>query len=85
MHRWGLNEGIDNHLTNMIKAGSEDRFLVIPYGTMWNEVKASTLLLLDADGLICEGEGEPDITAFFIHSCIHKARGDSAKAVFHTH
>lgn len=85
MHRWGLNEGIENHLTVAIKVGSDDRYLVIPYGIMWNEVRASTLLLLDDQGRVCEGEGSPDPTAFFIHACIHKARGDSAKAIMHTH
>ena len=90
MHRWGLNEGIENHLTSRIKVSSsegeeEDRYLIIPFGLQWNEVRASTLLLLDEEGRICEGEGQPDPTGFHIHACIHKARGESANAIFHTH
>ena len=62
--------------------GTSDRFLVIPYGLLWSEVTASNLLLIDEEGNVLEGEGEPDATAFFIHKALHKA---GHVAVLHTH
>jgi len=100
LDKYGLNEGIDNHLTMRISvprpAGSSEelnengevyRYLVNAYGMKWSQVSATNLLLLDEGGLICEGnEGlEPDPTAFCIHSAIHKAKGEEGKVVFHTH
>ena len=37
--RFGLNEGIDNHMT-MLVPGCSDRFLLAPFGMHWSEVKA---------------------------------------------
>ncbi|MGH8336235.1 MAG: class II aldolase/adducin family protein, partial [Gammaproteobacteria bacterium] len=41
--RFGLNEGIDNHLTLMVP-GYSDRFLLVPFGMHWSEVRASDFL-----------------------------------------
>jgi|TARA_B110000259_G_scaffold8342_2_gene9140 ribulose-5-phosphate 4-epimerase/fuculose-1-phosphate aldolase len=76
-----FNEGICNHLTVLVP-GTNDRFLCIPYGLMWDEVTASNLLLLDGSGQVLEGEGAIDATAFFIHKHIHDA---GAVCVLHTH
>jgi ribulose-5-phosphate 4-epimerase/fuculose-1-phosphate aldolase len=86
-HLYGLNEGIDNHLTVAIPddAGVFNRFLVIPYGLMWNEVTASKLCLVDATGKVLEGEGQPDITAFMIHSRMHLKLGAEGACIMHTH
>ena len=45
-HLHKLNEGIVNHLTVMVP-GQKNRFLVFPFGLMWNEVTASNLLVVD--------------------------------------
>lgn len=87
-HRLGLNEGIDNHLTCAVPSppGSKSSyFLVIPYGLMWSEVTASSLLLMDESGKVLRGEGEPDTTAFMIHSRMHMAMGEHGKCIMHTH
>ena len=34
---FGLNEGIDNHMT-MLLPGHDDRFLLAPFGLHWSEV-----------------------------------------------
>ena len=81
--RQGLNEGICNHFTMMVP-GSDDRFLLIPYGLHWSEVTASNLIEVDFDGNVIEGEGEAEATAFCIHAPIHKARPD-ARCLLHTH
>lgn len=81
--RQGLNEGICNHFTMMVP-GSDDRFLLIPYGLHWSEVTASSLLEVDFDRNVIAGEGEAEATAFCIHAPIHRARPD-ARCLLHTH
>ena len=79
----GLNEGVCNHFSLMLP-GSSDRFLLIAYGTHWSEVRASTLLVVDMDGRVIEGEGEVEETAICLHAPLHKARPD-LRCLMHTH
>ena len=79
----GLNEGICNHFSYMLP-GSSDRFLLIGYGSHWSEVCASTLLLVDMDGTVVEGEGVAEDTAVCLHAPLHKARPD-LRCLMHTH
>lgn len=79
----GLNEGVDNHLTLLVP-GTTDRFLLIPFGTHWSEVKASDLLIVDLAGKVLEGRGIAEDTAFFIHGRLHRAHPEWA-CVMHTH
>ena len=54
-----------------------------PWGMWWEEVRASDILRLDADGEIVEGEW--DVTpAVFLHTELHRARADAA-VVVHNH
>ncbi len=80
--RMDLHEGVCNHFSLMLPDGK--RFLLNRYGLHWSEVTASSLLELDADGNILEGEGEFEKTAFYIHSRIHLANPRAA-CVLHTH
>lgn len=80
--RLDLHEGVCNHFTLMLPDGK--RFLLNRYGLHWSEVTASSLLALDADGNVLEGEGEFEKTAFYIHSRIH-LRNPKAACVLHTH
>jgi ribulose-5-phosphate 4-epimerase/fuculose-1-phosphate aldolase len=79
----GLNEGICNHLSAMVP-GSQDLFLVNPYGWGFDEVTASRLLVCDFHGNVVQGTGEPEATAFFIHARVHK-QVPRARVAFHTH
>ena len=81
--RNGFHEGICNHFTLMVP-GTEDRFLLNPYGLHWSEVTASNLLVVDVDGKVIEGDGVAEDTAFYIHSRIHLQAPDAA-CVLHTH
>jgi ribulose-5-phosphate 4-epimerase/fuculose-1-phosphate aldolase len=81
--KYGLNEGIDNHFS-LLAGERRDRFLLNPYGPHWSELSASSLLVLDLDGNVIDGEGLPDRTAFVIHRAVHLARPD-ARCVLHTH
>jgi ribulose-5-phosphate 4-epimerase/fuculose-1-phosphate aldolase len=81
--RFGFNEGIDNHFS-LVVPGSTDRFLLNPWGMHWDEVRASDLLVVDAGGKLVSGVVEPEATAFFIHSRIHRGVPHAA-CVLHTH
>jgi ribulose-5-phosphate 4-epimerase/fuculose-1-phosphate aldolase len=80
---YGYNEGIDNHFSYAVP-GSDDLFLLNPYGPDWSELRASDLIAVDGEGTIVDGEGEWEITAFMIHRGVHRARA-TARCVFHTH
>lgn len=65
--------------------GPERRYLINPYGLMWDEITASNLVLLDHDGTPI-GANKPHINlaGFVIHGAIHESR-DDAQCVIHTH
>jgi hypothetical protein len=60
--RFGLNEGIDNHLTLLVP-GYSDRFLLAPFGMHWSEVKASDFMVVDFSGRVLSGQGSVEDTA----------------------
>ena len=80
---YGYNEGIDNHFSCAVP-GSDDLFLLNPYGPDWSELTASDLITVDGEGAVVDGDGEWEITAFMIHRGAHRAR-PSARCVLHTH
>jgi ribulose-5-phosphate 4-epimerase/fuculose-1-phosphate aldolase len=81
--RFGLNEGIDNHLT-MLVPGYSDRFYLAPFGLLWSEVKASDLSELDFSGRLVAGRGPVEDTALYIHLPVHRLVPE-ARCVLHTH
>ncbi len=81
--RFGLNEGIDNHLT-MLVPGHRDRFFLAPFGLHWSEVKASDLMEIDVEGQVLSGLGPIEHTALNIHLPVHRLAAH-AVCVFHTH
>ena len=63
----------------------EERFLINPYGVMFDEMTASCLVKIDLDGNICsETPYFINPAGFTIHSAIHAARHD-AGCVIHVH
>jgi len=81
--RLGMSEGICNHFS-LVVPGTTDQFLLNPQGLHWSEIRASDLLIVDADGNLIEGKYEAEPTAFFIHSRIHLAK-PAARCVMHVH
>jgi ribulose-5-phosphate 4-epimerase/fuculose-1-phosphate aldolase len=77
-----LDEGIDNHFT-MTVPGSDDRYLILPFGLHWSEARASDMIVFDESGATLEGEGVVELSAQCIHAPIHRVCG--AKVVLHTH
>jgi ribulose-5-phosphate 4-epimerase/fuculose-1-phosphate aldolase len=81
--RFGLNEGIDNHLTLLVP-GYSDRFLLPPFGMHWSEVKASDFLVVEFSGRVVSGQGSVEDTALYIHGPAHRL-SPQGRCVLHTH
>ena len=65
--------------------GSHDEFLINPYGLMFDEITASSLIKIDLHGnKIDASPYEVNPAGFTIHSAIHAARHD-AQCVLHVH
>jgi len=80
---FGLNEGIDNHLTLLVP-GYTDRFLLAPFGLYWSEVRASDFMVIDFNGRALSGRGPIEDTALYIHLPVHRL-SPQARCVLHTH
>ncbi len=65
--------------------GEGHRFLVNPYGLLFEEITASSLVEVDADGEAAQPTAWPvNPAGFVIHSAVHLSRPDAA-CVMHTH
>jgi len=65
--------------------GTEDQFLINPYGMMFDEICASSLVKIDAQGTVLDESPFPiNPAGFTIHSTVHAAR-DDVQCVLHTH
>jgi ribulose-5-phosphate 4-epimerase/fuculose-1-phosphate aldolase len=76
------NEGIGNHNSAMIP-GTE-LMLINPRGMLFNELKATDLIVCDLEGNVVSGKGELRKVAHFIHSRIHLMH-PQAMVVLHVH
>jgi ribulose-5-phosphate 4-epimerase/fuculose-1-phosphate aldolase len=65
--------------------GADNEFLINPYGFMFEEITASSLVKIDTAGNKLDDSPFPvNPAGFVIHSAIHAARHD-AQCVLHTH
>jgi len=65
--------------------GGKERFLLNPYGVMFEEMTASSLIVVDVDGnLVCDTPYLCNAAGFTIHSALHMARED-IHCVLHLH
>ncbi len=63
----------------------QDSYFIYPFGLLFEEVTASSLLKVSLDGEVLEGqECQYNQTGYVIHGNIYKARPD-VNAVFHVH
>jgi len=81
--RFGFHEGICNHFSAMVP-GFDGGFLINPQGFHWSEITASSLVLVDFQGEVLEGEHSVEATAFYIHGALHRHL-PRARVVLHTH
>ena len=65
--------------------GANDEFLINPYGLLFEEITASSLVKIDTEGnKLSESEYDVNRAGFVIHSAIHMASHD-AHCVMHCH
>ncbi len=81
----GWTEQIYGHLTARVP-GSDNHFLINPWGLNYDEVTASNLVRIDVDGNVIAGGGHPvNFAGFIIHSAVHMTRSAENHVVMHTH
>ncbi|MHA7683061.1 class II aldolase/adducin family protein [Cupriavidus sp. PET2-C1] len=82
---YGMDDSIYTHISARVP-GTEDRFLINPFGMLFRDITASSLVCIDLDGNIISGPPGQDVNpaGFTIHSAVHAARHD-AVCVLHTH
>jgi len=82
LHGW--SDLVFTHISARIP-GPEHHFLINPYGLMFEEITASSLVRVDqACNTISASRFPVNPAGFTIHSCIHAAREDVV-CVLHTH
>ncbi|TDF39840.1 class II aldolase/adducin family protein [Alteromonadaceae bacterium M269] len=82
MHGW--DDLVFTHISARIP-GPEHHFLINPYGMMFEEVTASSLVKIDLQGnKVMDSEYNINPAGFTIHSAVHEARED-AMCVLHLH
>ena len=62
----------------------QGRFLINPYGLLFDQITASNLVEVNDKGEAVAGTAPVNPAGFLIHSCIHRARPDIG-CVLHTH
>lgn len=81
--RYNWHEAIANHFSLAV-SDDGSKFLINPYGKHFSRIKASDLLLLDANNPP-EGVGDKvDATAWHIHSAMHRNL-PQARCIMHVH
>jgi len=83
---YGMTDLHLNHISARVP-GSEEHFLINPFGMMYEEITASSLIKVDLSGKIIANanpEYGVNLPGYVIHSAIHGARHDVA-CVLHTH
>ena len=81
---YGWDDLVFTHISARIP-GERDQFLINPYGFLFEEITASSLIKVDLDGNKIDDSPYPvNPAGFTIHSAIHDARHD-AGCVLHTH
>ena len=84
VHLAGWTDLVFTHISARVP-GSEEHFLLNPFGYAFDEVTASNLVRIDLDGNVVDGSNARVHKAgFVIHSAVHGARAD-AGCVIHTH
>ena len=78
--RLGMDEGVGNHFSYAV-SDDGSRFLVNPFGRHFSNIRASDLLLLDANA---EADERADPTAWAIHGAMHR-NAPQARCVLHVH
>src|SRR3984885_2587200 len=81
---FGWSDLINTRITARVPGG-HDHFLINPYGLLFEEVTASSLVKIDADGnQVEQSESMVNSGGFAIPSAVHRARPE-VNCVLHSH
>jgi ribulose-5-phosphate 4-epimerase/fuculose-1-phosphate aldolase len=81
---YGWDDLVFTHLSARVP-GPEHHFLINPYGMMFEEITASSLVKVDLNGeIVLDSDYYINPAGFTIHSAVHAARED-ALCVMHLH
>ena len=81
---YGWDDLVFTHISARVP-GPEHHFLINPYGWMFEEITASSLVKVNLEGRkVMPSEYDINPAGFTIHSAVHAARQD-ALCVMHTH
>ncbi len=81
---YGWSDLLGTHISARVP-GPEDHFLINPYGLLFEEITASSLVKIDLDGTVLSATEYPvNPAGFTIHSAVHMARPELT-CVMHTH
>ncbi len=82
--RNGWDDVVYTHISASVP-GEPGRFLINPFGLVFDEVTASKLVKIDIDGNVIGESAHPvNATGFALHAAVHAARPDAA-CVMHLH
>jgi ribulose-5-phosphate 4-epimerase/fuculose-1-phosphate aldolase len=81
---FGWDDLVFTHISARVP-GPDHHFLINPYGMLFEEITASSLVKIDLEGRkVMESPFEINPAGFTIHSAVHDARED-ARCVIHLH
>jgi ribulose-5-phosphate 4-epimerase/fuculose-1-phosphate aldolase len=83
---YGMSDLIYNHISARIP-GQGEQYLINPYGMLYDEITASSLVKIDVEGhtLLQPDHGySVNVAGFYLHAPIHKTRPD-VQCIIHTH
>nr|CAD7200672.1 unnamed protein product [Timema douglasi] len=78
---YGWTQGVNNQITD------QEHFIINPFGMLYHEITASSLVKIDMQGNIVEPgttNFAVNVSSFMLHSAIHAARPD-IKCIIHVH
>ena len=84
---FGWDDMIGTHFTVRVphRAGEPEAFLINPFGQMFEEITASSLVKVDVEGnILSDSEWPVNKAGFIVHSSVHRAR-ENAGCVMHLH
>jgi ribulose-5-phosphate 4-epimerase/fuculose-1-phosphate aldolase len=81
---YGMSDLAGTHISARVP-GPEDHFLLNPFGWLFDEITASSLIKVDVEGNVVSGNSEQlNFAGFVIHSAIHMTRPELI-CVMHAH
>jgi ribulose-5-phosphate 4-epimerase/fuculose-1-phosphate aldolase len=85
VQHFAMSDLVYNHIT--VRVPGTETILINPYGWMYEEITASSLILIDIEGRVLRNPHQDlgiNLAGYVIHSAVHAARPDVG-CVIHTH